>query len=167
MPRFVRSALSLRLIRYLQMFEKETMITYEELTTHMESPITSDIYAVQSARNGLLRDYNQVWLPVRPKIGLRRANDREIAERVRDFWLPTSRRKLVRGRRQSVAVDRNHLTGDQKTLLAANVIQAELAMQSLSRATEQRLVKVASGSSNDLPAFNAHEWAITLMPRRN
>jgi len=42
-----------------------------------------------------------------------------------------------------------------------------LASQSLSRATRNKLAKVARGTSNDLPSFNALEWMIPLTrPRK-
>jgi hypothetical protein len=63
-------------------------------------------------------------------------------------------------------VDIQRLSSDEQNRLAIGGIQAELALQSLSKATAQRLTKVAKGSSNDLPAFNMLEWAITLMPKR-
>jgi hypothetical protein len=163
MPRFTRSEITDRLLRYLAGFEKGAKISYGELTS-LGDKITSRSHHLRSARQLLQKEHAQVWVPI-PNIGLRRLNDIEIAERLPRWWLKGARRKLGRGQTQATVVDLKALSTDEQTRFAINGIQAELALQSLAKSTVQRLSKVSSGSSNDLPSFNMIEWAITLMPR--
>jgi hypothetical protein len=76
-----------------------------------------------------------------------------------------ARRKIVRGSREADVVDTKLLDIAVQARFATDCIQRELVEQSLSRATRNRLEKVARGTGNDLPAFNAVEWAITLSPK--
>jgi hypothetical protein len=77
-----------------------------------------------------------------------------------------ARRKLDRGGDQIDVVETQNLDIDQQARFSIDCIQRELAFNSLSRATRQRMEKVARGSSNDLPSFNVLEWAISLTPRK-
>jgi hypothetical protein len=165
MPPFTRSETTSRLVRYLAAFDKGTSVTYGDLDRTIGETIDPHSHSLRSARQILQREHAQVWCVV-SNIGLRRLTDLEIAERMRRWWLPGARRKLGRGQAQSAAVDTKNLSNDEQHRFAISGIQAELALQSLSKPTAQRLGKVATGSSNDLPSFNMLEWAITLMPRK-
>ena len=75
--------------------------------------------------------------------------------------------KLSEGAKQADVVDLDQLTLTEQARFATDAIIRELARDALSKATERRIEKVARGTSNDLPSFNAIEWMITLSPRRN
>jgi hypothetical protein len=165
-PTFRRSELTDSIVRYLREQPKETRVLYDELSRHTNATIDSRSAALIYARKILERDHNQVWTCVRPRIGLVRANDTQIADRQRDWWLAGARRKIVRGSREADVVDTKLLDIAVQARFATDCIQRELVEQSLSRATRNRLEKVARGTGNDLPAFNAVEWAITLSPKR-
>lgn len=164
MTRFVRSEKTTRLVAYLSAFDKGSTIAYDELSRIVGDPVDSRSHHLRSARAILQAEHNQVWNAVAPRVGVYRLNDVEIADRLPRWWLKGARNKLNRGRDQSTVADRDKLDLDRKARLAVHSIQVELALQSLSKASARRLEKVARGSSNDLPAFNAVEWAITLMP---
>jgi hypothetical protein len=166
LPTFRRSELTDSIVRYLREQPKETRVSYDELSRMTNATIDSRAAALIYARKILERDHNQVWTCVRPGIGIVRANDTQIANRLRDWWLAGARRKVVRGGRQSEVVDRNLLNIAEQARFASDCIWQEFAEQSLSKPTRDRLEKVARGTGNDLPAFNAVEWAITLSPRR-
>ena len=165
MPPFIRSETTSQLVRYLAAFDKGRHATYDELARIIGEEIAPRSHILRSARLILQNDHAQVWGVVR-NVGVRRLTDQEIAERLPRWWLAGARRKLGRGRAQSAVVDIQRLSSEEQHRLAIGGIQAELAMQSLSKPTAQRLAKVARGSSNDLPTFNMLEWAITLMPRK-
>ena len=160
--RFERSEVTSRLVRFLSSFDKGTRITYDTLSTNLGMSITATNHLLRSARSILQNEHNQVWVPI-PGVGICRLTDVEIAERQRRWWLPGAQRKLVRGRKQVATVDAQHLTIDDQARMATANIQTELALQALSRATNTRINKVARGTSNDLPSFNALEWSINLM----
>jgi len=159
---FERSEVTSKLVRFLSSFDKGTKITYGELSTSVDASITASSHLLRSARSILQNEHNQVWVPMRG-IGIYRLNDVEIAERQRRWWLPGARRKLVRGRNQVATVDAQHLTIDEQARMATANIQTELALQALAKATTTRVGKIARGTSNDLPSFNALEWSINLM----
>jgi hypothetical protein len=154
-----------QIVRYLREQEKGAVITYDDLSTRVGLALRSNHPRVIYARLMLERDHNQVWICVRPKIGLRRLNDVEIAERLPGFWLNGARSKLTRGSKQADVVEMTALDIDQQTRFSVDCIQRELASESLSKATRRRMEKVARGTSNDLPAFTAVEWAISLSPK--
>lgn len=163
---FTRSPITDALVRYLQPFDKGTSITYAELSTAAACKITSMSYHLRRVRVILQNEHGQVWEAVTPHVGLYRLTDKEIAQRQGKWWLPGARRKLVRGSKQAAIVELGQLTIDEQARFATHNIQSELAQQALSKATATRIGKVARGTSNDLPAFNAIEWAITLMRPR-
>jgi hypothetical protein len=162
---FQRSETTDRLVRYLQHHDKGSLLNYAELTAHAGEPITSRSPKLISAIRVLERDHAQVWNLVKPHIGVYRFKDDELATRLRKWWMRGARRKLIRGGSQSEIVDNRTLDADQQTAFSVDCVQRELAFQSLSRATRNRLEKVSRGSSNDLPSFNILEWAVSLSPR--
>jgi hypothetical protein len=166
MPAFERSKTTDALVRYLAEHAKGTTITYAELGRVAEREIDGASHLLRSARMILQREHSQVWTISAPGVGVRRLTDVEIAQRFPRYWLRGARRKIVRGSSQSGVVDMRELNAEEQTRLAANRIQGELALQALARSTASRLVTVAKGSSNDLPAFNILEWAINLMPAK-
>jgi hypothetical protein len=166
LPTFRRSELTDSIVRYLREQPKETRVSYDELSHMINATVDSRSAALIYARKILERDHNQVWTCVRPGIGIVRANDMQIANRQREWWLKGARSKIIRGGREADVVDTNLLDIAVQARFATDCIQRELVEQSLSRATRARLDKVARGNGNDLPAFNAVEWAITLSPRR-
>jgi hypothetical protein len=153
-----------KLIAALRFIEKGCEVTYEELSREVGEAINtrSSTYA----RHVLQRDYAMVFV-CRPKTGLRRLTDVEIAERLPGFWMNGARSKLKRGGTQADVVDMQKLDGDQLVSFSVNCIQRELAQEALSRATRRKMERVARGTSNDLPAFTAVEWAISLAPKLN
>ncbi len=166
MQPFHRSELTDRLVRYLRELPKETSVTYAELSRSVGETITSKSGHLASAKAILLRDHNQIWKAVAPRVGIVRLNDVQLADRLRNWHLAGARRKIIRGGREAEHVDSSQLDIDTQARFATDCIQRELVAQSLSKATKQRLERVARGTSNDLPSFNAIEWAITLSPRR-
>jgi hypothetical protein len=167
MARFERSDTTKALVRYLQQFAKQTRLTYQELSDAVGDPIDSRTVCLITARKILERDHNAVWCCVQPGIGIWRLNDQEIAARQSTWYLLGARNKLRNGARQADVVDIDQLDIDQQTRFATDSIIRELARDALSKATHRRIEKVARGTSNDLPAFNAVEWMITLSPRRS
>jgi hypothetical protein len=165
MPQFVRSELTARLVRYLAALPKGTLATYDELGQSVGEPISARMHHLRSARAILVAEHRQLW-SARPRIGLRRLTDQEIAEKVLPWHLRGARHKLGRGVARSSVAEMSELTPALQQKHAMHNVQAELALQALSRATAARLAKTAQGNSNDLPAFNLVEWAITLMPGR-
>jgi len=163
---FARSEITSQLVRYLSAFDKGSRVTYTDLSTAVAAEITARSHLLRSARTILQNEHAQVWEPVVPGVGLYRLTDREIAERQGRWWLPGARRKLTRGSKQVAVVKREQLSLDEQARLATHTIQTELALNALSKATASRIGTVARGSSNDLPSFNAIEWAVTLMRPR-
>lgn len=167
MPRpFERSDETANLVRYLQGHAKGTQITYRELSTQMARPIVPNDPKLIYARKILVRDHNAVWVCVAPRVGLKRLDDAEIAERLPAWWLKGARGKLRRGGNETDVVDIQSLDINQQSRFAVHSIQAELAREALSKATQRKMEKVSRGTSNDLPAFTAVEWGITLSPRK-
>jgi hypothetical protein len=166
MSRFVRSEITTQLVAYLAAFDKGSHVDYGKLSERAATPISARSGHLRSARHILQHEHNQVWDAVAPGVGVYRLNDAQIAAHLARWWIPGARRKLRRGGDQASIVRLDQLTVDQQARLATDTIQVELASQALSKATANRLNKVARGTSNDLPSFNAIEWAITLMPRR-
>jgi len=163
MPAFTLSETTGRLIKYLRAFDKGTRIPYDELSTVAEAPIEASSHNLRSALWILERDHHQVWVSIRPRVGIYRLQDHEIAHRLPTWWLNGARRKLHRGGDQSSIVDPAKLDISDQARFSVDCIQRELAAQSLSRASRRQLEKVARGNSNDLPSFNVLEWAITMM----
>jgi hypothetical protein len=159
MPAFEMKERTRKLVAYLRDVEKGTDITYRELTRHIGEPV--DAKLCNSARVILLRDFAAVFAAI-PKIGLRRLTYLETAELLPSFYLKGARNKLKRGGARAEVVDIRHLDVDQQVRFSVNCIQRELAMESLSKTTRKKMEKVARGTSNDLPAFTAVEWAISL-----
>lgn len=167
MPKFERSELTASLVRYLAAFDKGTRLTYKELSDAVSARITSESHILHYARKILERDHNAVWSCIQPKVGVVRLNDPEIADRQRNWYLLGATNKLRNGARQADVVDLDLLDIRQQAKFAVSSIIRELARDALSKATTRRIEKVARGTSNDLPSFNAVEWMITLSPRRN
>ena len=159
MPAFEMKERTRKLVAYLRDVEKGTDITYRELTRHIGEPV--DAKLCNGARVILLRDLAAVFAAI-PKIGLRRLTDLETAELLPSFYLKGARNKLKRGGARADVVDIRQLDIDQQVAFSVSCIQRELAMESLSRTTRKKMEKVARGTSNDLPAFTAVEWAISL-----
>jgi len=159
MPAFEMKERTRKLVAYLRHVEKGTDITYRELTRQIGEPV--DAKLCNGARVILLRDFAAVFAAI-PKIGLRRLTDLETAELLPSFYLKGARNKLKRGGARAEVVDIRHLDVDQQVRFSVNCIQRELAMESLSKTTRKKMEKVARGTSNDLPAFTAVEWAISL-----
>jgi hypothetical protein len=167
MSAFQLTELTGALVRYLGQFEKGTRLTYKELSKAVGEKIDSNDHHLISARRILERDHNAVWGCVLPRIGIHRLDDAEIAMRQRDWYLFGARNKLRDGAKQADVVDLERLNLTEQARFATDAIIRELARDALSKATERRIEKVARGTSNDLPSFNAIEWMITLSPRRN
>jgi hypothetical protein len=163
---FVLSEETARLIRFLAPLAKGEAVDYAQLSTIAGFSVTPRSGKLVSARRILERDHNQVWICVQPNVGLRRLTDIELAERLPQWWLRGARRKLTRGGEQADIVEIGALDIDQQVAFSVDSIQRALAFESLSKATRRRMERVARGTSNDLPAFNAIEWAIMLSPRR-
>ena len=160
-----RSETTDRIVRYLMSLEKDSMVSYDELSRHVGVKVTPNASKLISARRILQRDHNAVWLCVRPGVGVRRLTDQEIAERQRKWFLPGARNKLRRGSHQADVVNVQSLNIDEQARFATDSIIREMALETLSRANRNRVERVARGSSNELPMFNAVEWMLTLSPR--
>jgi hypothetical protein len=164
--RFTRSELTKAIVAYLAQHEKGARIGYDELSRIVGEKITVGHSKLNYARKLLIKEHNQVWDAI-PKTGLVRLDDVGIAKKLARWHLPTARNKLKRGGTQSRFVDTKQLSIDEQSHFAVDCLQQELASQSLSRATRNKLAKVARGTSNDLPSFNALEWMIPLTrPRK-
>jgi hypothetical protein len=167
MKPFERSTTTDDLIRYLAPHDKGTSIGYDELTKVAGIEVTARTGYLISARKVLERDHAQVWVCIAPGLCLYRLNDAEIVDRQRMWFLAGARNKLAAGARQADVVELDHLDLQQQARFATGSIIREIAREALARATLRRVEKVARGSSNDLPAFNAVEWMISLSPRRS
>lgn len=164
---FQRSEITAGLVRYLQQHDKGTRIAYRELSKLVGHKIEAGTGYLRSARLILERDHNQVWLALRGEGQVQRLDDPEIAARQGTWWLLGARNKLRNGAKEADVVEIEALTIDQQARFATNSIVRELAREAVSKATSRRIEKVARGSSNDLPAFNAVEWMISLSPKRS
>lgn len=160
--KFQLSERTSKLVGVLRFIEKGRQVTYTELSEQVGARI--DAKCSVYARHILQRDHAAVFVCV-PTIGLRRLTDLEIAERLPGFWLNGARNKLTRGSAQADVVDLHALDVDQQVSFSVNCIQRELAQEALSKATRRKMEKVARGTSNDMPAFTAIEWAISLAPK--
>jgi len=166
MPRFQVSELTQRIVNCLRLHDKNTLLTYVELSSMIGVDITPSNGKLSHARTILQRDHAQVWICIRPRAGIKRLNDAEIAERLPGWFLNGARRKLHRGGKQADVVELGQLNIDQQSRFAVDSIQRQLASEALSRSTRRRMERAARGTSNDLPSFTAVEWAISLSPRR-
>jgi hypothetical protein len=164
MDLFKRSEETTRIVNYLRLHDKNAEVTYKELSEQVGIKVTSRTAKLIYARVILQRDHNAVWVCVRPNVGLKRLNDVEIAERLRPWWLKRARNGLRRAGNEVEVVDTGALNLDQMAKFGVDCVQRELAYNSLSIATRNRMEKVARGTSNDLPAFNILEWAISFSP---
>lgn len=156
-----------RLVRFLQSHNKGDVVSYDELSRLVGLKVTSTNAKLIYARKLLLRDHNAVWACVRPRIGIKRLNDVEMAERQDKQFLPRARNQLNRGSEEADVVEYNKLDIDQQARFAVSNIQRQLGLDALSKATRKKLEKVSRGNSNDLPSFSAVEWAISLSPKVN
>jgi hypothetical protein len=163
--RFKLSDETAAIVRCLQTLEKGTTIPYRELGKIVGFQITPNLGKLIYARRILVRDHNAVWICIKPGLGLRRLNDLEIAERLPKWWLNGARSKLNKGGDEADVVDLRQLDVDEAARFAVDSIQRELAFDALSKATRNKMEKVARGTSNDLPSFTAIEWAISLSPK--
>jgi hypothetical protein len=164
---FTRSQLTDAIVKHLHLLDKNTQITYSELGRIVGKSVSSRSANLQYARKILERDHNQIWVAIRPNVGIRRLNDVDIADYHKSWWLGGASRKLKRGTSSAEIVETKLLDKEQQTKFSVDCIQRELALQSLARATAKKLDKVARGSSNDMPSFNILEWAISLMPSKH
>jgi hypothetical protein len=165
---FTQSERTASLVRFLREFPKGAEVTYVEMLKHVGGNQRFNSGSTSYVRRILEREHNQVWVAQRPDVGLRRLTDAEIADRLPTWHLNGARRKLRRGGQQAEVVDIDALDIDARARFAVDSLQRELAAQSLSRAARNKLVKISRGSSQDLPAFTAVEWAFSLSrkPRR-
>jgi hypothetical protein len=166
MKRYERSEATNALVRYLAALEKGARVGYQELTQAAGITVTAHTTYLVSARRILERDHAQVWVCIAPKICLYRLNDAELVDRQRRWFLAGARNKLAAGARQADVIDMGHLDMSQQARLATGSIVREMAREALARSTIRRVERVARGNSNDLPAFNAVEWMISLSPKR-
>jgi hypothetical protein len=164
MKPFELSEITSALVRFLAEHPKGTRLDYADLTAIAGIQITPHNGRLTYARRILERDKAQVWACVAPGIGVYRLTDLEIAERQRRWYLAGARNKLNAGARQARVVELDQLDLNQQARFATDGIIREIASDALARATQRRIEKVARGSSNDLPAFNAIEWMISLSP---
>jgi hypothetical protein len=162
---FERSDETTAIINYLRLFDKGTVVPYPDLSRLIDKKVVARFPKLTVARNILQRDFNQVWTCVRPGVGVQRLTDMEIAERLPRFWLTGARNKLTRGGNQAEVVEIGELDLDQQARFSVDSIQRELAFDALSKAMRRKMERVARGTSNDLPAFTAIEWAINLSPK--
>lgn len=153
------------LVRYLQSNPKGTVVIYDDLSRLVGIKVTASTAKLIYARKILLRDHNQVWACVRPRIGIKRLNDMEMAERQDKQFLPRARNQLNRGSDEADVVEYKELDLDQQARFAVSNIQRQLGIDALSKVTRKRLEKVSRGNGNDLPTFSAVEWAISLSPK--
>jgi hypothetical protein len=166
MPRYQRSEATDAMVRYLIPHPKGAQVSYDELSQVAGEPASARSPKVRSARGIMLREHAAVWACVAPNVGLVRLDDIEMAERQRSWYLPRARSGLRRGAGEAKVVETERLSIDQQARFATDSIIRELARDALSRTTQRRVERVARGTSNDLPSFNAVEWAIALTPRR-
>jgi hypothetical protein len=166
MALFERSAITDRIVQFLRSHEKGEQLTYKQISAAVESKVGPADHYLRYARYILKRDHAQVWVSVKPGIGIERLTDQKIAERLPSWWLNGARRRLDRGGDESSIVETDKLTIDEQARFSVNSIQQQLSLQSLSKPTWRHLQKVARGTSNDLPSFNILEWAFSLTPRR-
>jgi hypothetical protein len=165
MAMFERSKTTEMLINYLKSHDKETRIGYDELTRLTDLRVTARTTNLITARKVLEREHAQVWVCIAPGLGVYRLTDAEIVERQRRWFLAGARNKLEAGAKQAEAVELDALDLQQQARFASGSIIREIAREALARATLRRVEKVSRGSGNDLPAFNAVEWMISLSPR--
>ena len=137
-----------------------------ELSRIVDRRVTSRDGHLTSARLILVRDHAAVWNCVKPNVGIKRLTDAEIAEKLPGWWLNGARNKLKKAGVEANVVEMSALSLDQVTRFSVDCIQRHLAFDAISRTTRNRLERIARGSSNDLPSFNALEWALALNPRR-
>ena len=162
---FQLSAETERLVAYLRSLEKGQEVTYSELSRLIGMNVHPAHPKLIYARFMLQRDHNAIWIAVKPRVGLRRLTDVEIAERLPKWWLDGARNKLKRGGDQAEVVELNQLDIDKQARFSVDCIQRELAFESLSKAMRRKMEHVSRGTSNDLPSFNVIEWAISLSPK--
>ena len=167
MKAFERSEITSGLVRYLAAHDKGARVPYEELTEAAGIPVTSRTTFLTSARKILEREHAQVWVCIAPRICLYRLNDPEIADRQRSWFLFGAKNKLTAGARQADVVELEQLNLSQQARFATDSIVREIARDSLTRAMQRKIEKIARGTSNDLPSFSAVEWMISLSPKRS
>jgi hypothetical protein len=162
---FELSELTRSIVAFLKTQDKGVRVDYRELSRIVGSKVESTNHNLLYARMILRRDHAQIWLPIRPRIGVRRLNDLEITEHIPQFFHNGARNKLNLGDKFRETVDLHQLDSDMQVRFSVDAIQAELALDALSKAQRRKIERVARGTSNDLPSFNAIEWAISLMPK--
>ncbi len=163
---FQLSEITSKLVNYLKVLDKGQLIPYRELTKAVGEPMAATNPHLGYARKILLRDHNQIWQAIRPKIGIQRLTDAEMAASLPEVRLSRARNQLKRGGNEAEAVDTGELDKEQATRFGVDSVQRQLAFESLSKASRRKLEKVARGSSNDLPSFNIIEWAFPLMTKK-
>jgi hypothetical protein len=150
----------------LRVLAKGALVTYAELSRVTGHAVTSRDSHLSSARRILKRDHGAVWDCERPGVGVKRLNDREIAEKLPQYWLNGARNKLKKGGIEADAVETSKLNVNEQARFGVDCLQQHLATDALSRASRRRLERVARGSSNDLPALTAIDWITALTSRR-
>jgi hypothetical protein len=147
----------------LAAFDKGEQVSYDDLSKAAGVRIKSESLSLISARRILQRDKLQVWVPVRPRVGMRRLNDPEIAVRLPSVYLNGARRKLKRGGKEARVVEMKQLDLDEQARFAVSCIHQQVAVKALSRSSQAVMEKVARGvNSNELPSFTIVEWAMNL-----
>jgi hypothetical protein len=163
---FERSEITKALVRYLAPHDKGARVTYRELSEIAGMVVDARTSFLTSARRVLEREHAQVWVCIAPNVCIVRLNDPEIVDRQRNWYLFGARNKLAASARQADVVELERLNIQQQARFATDSIIREIARDALARTTARRIEKVARGSSNDLPAFNAVDWMISLSPKR-
>jgi hypothetical protein len=163
--RFQLSDETAQIVRFLQTLDKGALVSYSELSRLVGIKLHSGHHKLTYSRYILKRDHNAVWVCIKPRVGLKRLNDLEIAERLPAWWLNGAHNKLARAGTEADIVDYRSLDIDQQARFGVDCIQRELAFDALSKATRKKMERVARGTSNDLPSFTAVEWAISLSPK--
>jgi glutamyl-tRNA reductase len=164
MPLFRRSELTDAIVRYLCGFDEGGIVNYNELSRIVGVKITSASSHLASAKRILRDEFSQIWRAV-PNIGVRRLNHTQSAEALRKERLARARRQIAVGGKEANTVETSQLDIDTQARFRADCIVREYAAQLLSSTMRKRLDRVSRGTSNDLPSFNATEWAISLSPR--
>jgi hypothetical protein len=168
MPRFQISTVTLAIVNYLKLQEPETVVAYGELSRIVGVEIKSTTHLLRSARDILVRDHLHVWVPVQPRVGLRRLRNVEIPDRHKRFHLRRAGRTLGRAGRDARTVNTARLSADDQRRFGVQCIQQHLAQEALSRTTQTRLEQVSRADGNAPAPLNISDLAIALMstPRR-
>ena len=167
MARFERSELTKSLVRYLAEDEKGARVPHVELSQAVGAAINSRhacLIRPAASSNGTQIRSGVAFRRCR-RLAAERPGDRAASTRLVFVPCPQSTERGRVAGRCSVHLD--HLNVDEQSRFAVSSIIREVAREALSKAVHRRVEKVARGTSNDLPSFNAVEWMISLSPRRS